>query len=219
MKLIKKQVVLTLITIIIAGMGSFAQYNDSKGQNIITERILVKEKDASGKVVTREELKKAAPDKFGNAEGNKHDLAIDGAFDGQTIVVLHLYTGEGFDFELPKKALQEKGFSVYRYINQVPDPKTLKEALSKACQLWVISTSSQLLTSDHVGVIKDFFDRGHGVYLWGDNDPYHADADLLATALLGADMKGDFMGNTVVGLKTETLVFRLAEKSPDHHRA
>ncbi|MBX7095843.1 MAG: hypothetical protein K1X56_14065, partial [Flavobacteriales bacterium] len=149
---------------------------------------------------------KVKSDNFGNANGNQYDLAVDGAFDGQTIVVLHLYTGEGFDFSLPKAALQEKGFSVYRYLNVPPSPKELKEALGKACQLWVISSTSQTLNEEHAKVIKEFWDAGHGVYIWGDNDPYHADADFLSNYLIGANMEGYYMGNTVVTLKDEKSV-------------
>ena len=50
-------------------------------------------------------------------------FARDGAFEGQTVAVLHFYTQEGFDFSLPKRALKEKGFSVYRWMNTAPSPK------------------------------------------------------------------------------------------------
>lgn len=56
---------------------------------------------------------KAEKDHYDNARGNQYDLAVDGAFDGQTILVLQLYHEPHFDFELPKTALKEKGvFSV-----------------------------------------------------------------------------------------------------------
>lgn len=184
-----------------------AQYNTCAGQNaptVAVEKVVVDQSTGERKVVV--EQQKVKSDNFGNADGNKFDLAVDGAFDGQTIVVMHLYTGEGFDFELPKKALAEKGFSVYRYINVAPDAKTLKEALSKACQFWLISGTTQQLTPEHVKVIKEFWDAGHGVYIWGDNDPYHADANYLAKELVGASMEGYYMGNQVVTLKSDSTV-------------
>ncbi|HCA82539.1 MAG TPA: hypothetical protein DEP18_02050, partial [Flavobacteriales bacterium] len=147
-----------------AGASVNAQYNACAAKNVITEKATETYVDqTSGQTVTRTVERKVNADKHGNANGNQYDLAVDGAFDGQTIVVLHLYTGEGFDFSLPKAALQEKGFSVYRYMNQPPSPKELKEALDKACQLWVISTTSQLLNEEHAKVIKNFWDKGHGV--------------------------------------------------------
>ncbi|WP_223644077.1 hypothetical protein [Corallococcus sp. EGB] len=44
--------------------------------------------------------------------------------------------------------------------------------------MWVISDSTQHLTPEHVKVIKEFFAAGHGVYIWGDNEPYSADANV-----------------------------------------
>lgn len=201
----KKTLLLVFAFVYLGANLSKAQYNACAAKNVITETATESVRDdATGQTVTRVVEKKVKSDSFGNASGNQYDLAVDGAFDGQTIVVLHLYTGENFDFQLPKEALQEKGFSVYRYINSPPSPKELKEALGKACQLWVISNTTQMLNEEHAKVIKDFFDAGHGVYLWGDNDPYHADADFLARYLIGADMSGYYMANTVVTLKSDS---------------
>jgi hypothetical protein len=110
---------------------------------------------------------KVESDVHGNAQGNQYDLAVDGAFQGQTIAVLHFYTGEGFDFSLPKAALQEKGFSVYRWIDNPPSPEELEKALKNACELWIISSNVQKLNEEHLKVIKKFFDSGKGVYIWG----------------------------------------------------
>ncbi|MCF6365051.1 MAG: hypothetical protein L3J35_02505 [Bacteroidales bacterium] len=146
---------------------------------------------------------KVESDKHGNADGNQYDLAIDGAFQGETIVVLHLYTGEGFDFSLPKAALKEKGFSVYRYINNPPSAEELEKSLDKACQLWIISSYTQKLNADHLKVIKKFFDSGKGVYIWGDNEPYYADANYVSDYLIGVKMLGNLPGNEVVGLNNK----------------
>ena len=182
------------IIIIFSSNLIYAQYNDCAGQNTVYRSVKDKK---TGKVETVE----VESDYHGNAEGNQYDLAVDGAFEGETIGVLHFYTGEGFDFELPKAALKEKGFSVYRWMNAPPSPEVLKEALTKCCQLWIISSSSQMLNEDHLKVIKDFFDAGHGVYIWGDNQPYYADANYVAEALFGGKMLGNFWGDQVVGLK------------------
>lgn len=203
----KKKFLLIFSVFALFQINSYAQYNECKGQNAVSERVEVQTYDAvTGAVVTTVVNRAPNKDQYGNADGNKFDLAVDGAFDGQTIVVLHLYTGEGFDFELPKTALKQKGFSVFRYINQVPSPEELKKSLDKACQLWVISTTSQQLNAEHAKIIKNFWNEGHGVYLWGDNDPYHADANFLAKELLGADMSGNFWAATTVGLKSDTSI-------------
>ncbi len=171
-------------------------YNKSKGQNAIYEEA---KDEVSGEV----RQVKVEADHHGNAEGSQYDLAVDGAFEGETVAVLHLYTGEGFDFSLPKAALKEKGFSVYRWINNPPSAKELEEKLKKACQLWIISSNVQKLNEEHLKVIKKFFDSGKGVYIWGDNAPYYADANYVSEYLLGVSMFGNLPGNQVVGLNNK----------------
>ena len=199
-----KTIILSVFSLLLSAQ-LMAQYNACAAKSVVTEPVAVERlNDRGEKEVVYEERKVEKTDNFGNASGNQYDLAVDGAFEGQTIVVLHLYTGEGFDFEKPKAALKEKGFSVYRYMNVPPSPKELEEALSKACQLWVISNTTQMLNDEHAEVIKRFFFSGKGVYLWGDNDPYHADADFLAQKLIGASMSGMYYAGQNVSFKSET---------------
>lgn len=142
----------------------------------------------------------ANKDRFGNPDGPEFDLARDGAFRGLNVAVLHLYTGEGFDFKLPERALAEKGFGVQRWENQPPRAAELESALKSACQLWIISDQVEKLGEDHLGVIGRFFLAGRGLYIWGDNAPYFADANRVARRLLSAAMSGDTPGGNVVGL-------------------
>ena len=204
MKTSKKYLKLVVLGAMMVPYFSFGQYNKCAAQNVITESVQEEYYDeAKQKTVTRRVDKPVAADSYGNPQGNQYDLAVDGAFEGQPVAVLHLYTGEGFDFELPKNALKEKGFSVYRWINNAPDIKEFKEGLDKACQLWIISDSYSKLSEEHVKAIKEFFDGGKGVYIWGDNQPYYADANIVAKALIGLEMKGNTMGAKVVNLQTE----------------
>ena len=99
------------LAVCLVGSAAMAQYTRSAGQNAPASVKVEEYADSAGKLQRREVQVKAQADRFGNAAGNQHDLAVDGAFDGQTVAVLHFYTGEGFDFSLPKKALAEKGFS------------------------------------------------------------------------------------------------------------
>jgi hypothetical protein len=181
--------------------AALAQYTRSAGQNAPASVSVEAYVDESGQQRQREVRRKAEADRFGNAAGSQHDLAVDGAFDGQTVAVLQFYTEEAFDFSLPKKALAEKGFSVYRWLNKPPSPEELEAKLKKACQLWIISGDTQKLNEKHLAVIKRFFDSGKGVYIWGDNEPYYADANAVAQALLGTRMLGNLMGDNVVGLQ------------------
>jgi hypothetical protein len=167
--------------------------------------------------------KATARDRYGNAAGNEFDLARDGAFAGKQIAVLQLSTGEGFDFELPRVALQEKGFELHRW-TKVPSVDELHGVLQRSSQLWVISNgvTSRLMTplpnadrlppalrdlltgpgaldAGHRTVIGDFFRGGRGLYLWGDNEPYFAEANMIAQDLFrGASMSGNLPGQQVV---------------------
>jgi len=195
----------------------FSQYNSVAGQNRIesvkvTEMVPVLDDDGDfeldevGEIIYKEEVveKKVEADTYGNAAGSQFDLATDGAFEGNTVAVLHLYTGEGFDFSLPKKALEQKGFSVFRWINQPPPAEELREKLKDACQLWVISDQTQKLNDEHAEVINDFFNSGKGLYIWGDNQPYYADANFLAQKIFGTTMNGNVYAGQTVSISGES---------------
>jgi hypothetical protein len=199
---------LTRIAALLAGAAALcvagaarAQYTSAAGQNAPMAERSVETVDALGRVHRKTVYVPPPKDAHGNAQGNQYDLAVDGAFEGQTVAVLHFYTGEGFDFSLPRAALAEKGFSVYRWINAAPSPEELARGLEKANQLWIISGDRRQLNERHLAVIKKFFDAGHGVYIWGDNEPYYADANYVAEALLGAKMLGNLPGGVVVGVQ------------------
>jgi hypothetical protein len=190
-----------IVGTLLVSSSSLAQYNLSAGRSAprAIAAVPVVQSDGTTKMEQREV--KLASDQFGNVTGTQYDLARDGAFDGQTVAVLHLYTGEGFDFHLPTAALKEKGFSVYRWSNGVPAVDELAHGLEKASQLWVISNATPMLSPKHLDVIQRFFEQGHGVYVWGDNDPYYADANAVAKRLVGASMAGNLPGAQVVGLR------------------
>lgn len=210
----KKSILITVVflaTVVFAN----AQYNACAGKSEVRESRVVEVKDdetgETRKITVQEKVKNT--DSFGNASGSKYDLAVDGAFEGQTVVVLQFCRDAGYNFDLAKAALKEKGFSTYQFIHAAPSPEQLEEALSKACQLWVISSTTQLLNDEHAEIIKRFFHSGKGVYLWGDNDPYHADADFLAQKLIGVSMEGNYMGTKNVGFKSES---NTSGMRPDH---
>ena len=193
----KTSLALALATFLLP-LAARAQYNDVAGKSAPMQSLAVDEKQKDGTIVRRMVERKVASDSFGNARGNQNDLARDGAFEGQTIAVIQLYD---FPFDQPRAALKEKGFSVYRWVNQAPSASELKQALEKSCELWLISGDTQKLGPDHLAVIKAFFDAGHGVYIWGDNAPYYADANYVARALVGTTMSGDVPGDQVMPLQ------------------
>lgn len=210
----KIKMTIAVLTLLVAST-SFGQYTEHAGKNRAVKSVTESRpmmdaegetmRDVSGNVMYQEVTVDyaVATDTYGNAAGNEYDLATDGAFEGNTIAVLHLYTGEGFDFSKPKAVLQEKGFSVFRWINNPPSAEELREKLKDACQLWVISSNVRKLNDEHAEVIKEFFDSGKGLYIWGDNDPYYADANFLCQKIFGTSMNGNTYAAQTVGISGE----------------
>ncbi|MFT3837516.1 MAG: hypothetical protein QM723_11025 [Myxococcaceae bacterium] len=186
---------LALAASLLCATGAFAQYNAAVAGHNAPEPTRTAESVLDTKTGQTKTVYVEHPvqrDGYGNAAGSQNDLAVDGAFDGQTVAVIQLYSGTDlgipFDFAEPKKALAQKGFSVFRWINKPPSPQELEEKLKKASQLWVIGGSGRQLTEEHAKVIKKFFDSGRGVYLWGDNAPYSEDSNLVIKALFGVEL-------------------------------
>lgn len=192
---------------------SHAQYNDEvAGKNriykkeysqvVVTDDEGVELKDEDGNVImeTIEVKVLAKSDTFGNAEGSQYDLATDGAFEGNTVAVLNLV---GIQLDEPQKALKQKGLSLFQWKGGPPSPELLKSELEKACQLWVISGGSQMLTDAHLDVIEEYFNSGKGLYIWGDNQPLYADANFITKRLFNTTMNGDTYAAQVVGISGE----------------
>jgi hypothetical protein len=142
-------------------------------------------------------------DKYGNPNGTNYDLLRDGSMRGYKILIVNLCTAsdspqhkEGYDG--PIRALENKGFEV-DFSSGVPS--NLGVRLSTASQFWLISGSSATLTPEHIATIKSFYNQGRGVYIWGDNDPWYADANALIKALFGVTMEGNYMGDKVIGVQ------------------
>jgi molecular chaperone DnaK len=144
----------------------------------------------------------ASLDRYGNAMGDEYDLVEDGAFDNEKIFVLNLCS-QFFTMALPKAALAKKGFKLIEKTT-VPKDKELKSILEDSSQFWLISGGPTRQINDAlVNVIQDFFEEGHGLYLWGDNDPYYADANMVSLRLFDSTMSGDSPGDQVVSLCEE----------------
>ncbi len=187
------------VCLLTAGAAA-AQYNESAGRSApAPASVTIEERNAKGDVVrVRTEKRDPARDTHGNAQGQQYDLAVDGAFTGQTIFVVDLY---GQSFDGPRQAVAEKGFSVVR-VQSPPPVAEFKKMLSKANQFWLLANCNDTvaLTRAHHEAVRAFYEAGHGVYLWGDNDPCNADADKLASFLIDARVKGDLPGDQTVGL-------------------
>ncbi len=142
----------------------------------------------------------AGTDRHGNAAGTDYDLGRDGAFEGHTVHVLNL-CGRECSMSRPTAALERKGFAVNERL-KAGSVAELADWLADATQLWVISDSRGHLKAGHVAAIEALWRRGGALYIWGDNQPYYVDANLITTTLF-ADAElvqtGNVMGNKVVG--------------------
>ncbi len=185
---------------LLASLPAHAQYTKSAGQNAPAAAYEVRRDARTGAVSFAESADRAVvKDTHGNARGNQYDLAVDGAFEGQTVLILDQV---GNTLVNTRNALQQKGLASVVYPQGLtPSPKELEAALAKSCQLWLISTTAPQLGAEHLALIKAFFDAGHGVYIWGDNEPLYADANRLASTLVpGLRMEGNLFGDKAVGV-------------------
>ena len=138
-------------------------------------------------------------DKFGNPDGAQYDLAQDGSFQGYTIVVLNLC--DECIFTEPQKALEKKGFAIKEF-KTLPPLNELSRLLTDKSQLWLISHRIAYLDSRYVSLIADYYNSGHGVYIWGDNEPYYADANLVLRKIFNTEMYGNAYGDKVLGIQS-----------------
>ena len=137
------------------------------------------------------------PDEYGNPGGDRFDLVPDGALKGHSIAVLQFYTGEGFSFAEPLGALVQKGFDV-RLWQHLPTLDEFRRELAGASQIWIISDKRRFLTEAYLAEIKRFFKRGGGLFIWGDNDPFYTDANVVLQELLGSRLTGNIPGDKIV---------------------
>ena len=137
---------------------------------------------------------KISRDCYGNLAGTEYDLCPNFAFNGETIAVLQFYN---FDFSFAKSALEQKGFSLHIWTN-TPAILEFEQVLNNSCQLWIISDSRIHLNSSYLDIIKKFFEKGRGVFIWGDNYPFIADANLVAMHLFNGSMSGNVSGDKCV---------------------
>ena len=157
-------------------------------------------------------------DKYGNPLGEQYDLAKRDGFKGFNIIILCC------DFEFgkgktayqnllsgPVVALREKGFAVtaippddYRYFDSETHVKAgpLESLLGPQTQLWIISNTKNGFDETSAEVVERFYKDGGGLYLWGDNDPFHAEADFFARRLFNLGMTGNYIGEKVLGVKS-----------------
>ena len=143
-------------------------------------------------------------DKYGNPEGGQFDLAKDGAFKGYKIIVLDFSDDGGLTsdpFKNPRKALNKKGFEIEFYAD-MPAYSEFRRILSAPnSQLWIISGPRTYIDSQSLNLIVKYYEEGHGLYIWGDNEPWYADANAVLQSLFGVTMNGNLPGSKVISIQ------------------
>jgi hypothetical protein len=139
----------------------------------------------------------AGADQYGNARGSEYDLIQDGSVIEAKVVVLNLCSEE-IKLDQPKAALERKGFTLF----ELRDCAGLSERLADAAEFWIISGRRRHLTPGALDAIVSFFHGGRGLYIWGDNDPYFVDANLVLQRLFNVAMFGNSHGDQVVSMLT-----------------
>jgi len=150
-------------------------------------------------------------DQFHNVVGVQYDLSPDGAFCGNKIAVYQAYIGENFTFEEPKQALEKKGFEVVLWHGRLPSVEEFTATLGQCCQLWLVSGASVTLTEGHIQAVLKFVetpqcegesDMKKGLFIWGDNEPYNADANAVLQRLPffkgSVTLSGNFMADCIL---------------------
>jgi hypothetical protein len=146
------------------------------------------------------DIKSANKDVFGNPMGNQYDLIEDGMLEGK-IYVLNLCSEECC-LDYPRVALQKKGLEIVEDISP-PTIANFKKKLDSACQFWIVSGRVARINTEIIRAVEEYYHKGHGVYIWGDNDPYYADGNMISSKLFNISMSGDSYGDQVISLCTE----------------
>ncbi|KAJ4457994.1 hypothetical protein PAPYR_6392 [Paratrimastix pyriformis] len=136
-------------------------------------------------------------DRAGNAKGSEYDLAADATFRGELIVVFQEYNRSEVFSAPAQECLRKKGFDLLIW-KALPSMPVFRQVLDQACQFWLISTYEAVMTEEYFATLQQFFEKGRGLYIWGDNDPYYVDANVLGQRLFGASLAGNLRGCQVV---------------------
>ncbi len=98
-----------------------------------------------------------------------------------------------------KKVISERGLQLDVRLAPGNQHCDLDESvLSGYAQLWYLSDAKRTLSSQQVEMIARYVRDGNGLAIWADNDPYYADANLLAQELMGSGFSGNTKGGQVM---------------------
>jgi len=141
-------------------------------------------------------------DEFGNPEGRAFDLGggDEDRIRGERILLYHcpIIDGPVAEKEL-QGLLAERGLTLeVRHGPRHGGCDLTEQLLSGYTQLWYLSGDVPTLSSQQIQMIGDYVAAGNGVAIWADNEPFYADANLLAEALIGSRFSGNEMADRVM---------------------
>ncbi len=147
-------------------------------------------------------------DEFGNPRGKAFDLGgvDDERLRGERILLYVCYTpgtfmrvaGERFEWHLAQQAVAERNIQMDVVLRTDPKHKLDDAGLSAYTQLWFVSDMQRHLTDQQVESVCRFVDCGNGLLIWADNEPYYADANVLAGRLVGTHFSGNKYGDKIL---------------------
>lgn len=128
-------------------------------------------------------------DEHGNPTGHEFDLGggDEDRVSGEKIL---LYTFVSMDSRLQQVIAERNLHMDIRSAPAYGSCDLNEKLLSEYSQLWYISSDRPTLSSQQVQMIARYVRAGNGLAIWADNDPYYADANLLAQALIGTSFSG-----------------------------
>jgi hypothetical protein len=141
-------------------------------------------------------------DQFGNPLGRAFDLGgvDDERLRGERILLYVGYNGEGLEWHHVQKAVGERNIQMDICLSPAWGGKRqLDENLLKDyAQLWFVSDRNPTLSEKQIRLVEKFVDAGNGLLVWADNEPYYADANLLARKIINTEFSGNREANQVM---------------------
>ena len=147
-------------------------------------------------------------DEFGNPVGKGFELgSVDDDLLSEERILLFVVVdakreGEPFRGDLAQNCVAERNLQMDIRVD-VTGKSLTKTLLNEYTQLWFVSGMKKRLTATQVKIVRDFVCQGNGLFIWADNQPYYADANLLAQAIVGTKFSGNKQGDQVMELCNE----------------
>jgi uncharacterized protein YegL len=144
-------------------------------------------------------------DRFGNPEGRAFDLGggDEDRVRGESVLLYTCKPSAGafgaFAEQEMRILMAERGLRL-DILHAPPSGGCPLDAqlLAGYTQLWIISSDRPTLSGQQVQMIVSYVRSGNGLAIWADNEPYYADANLLARALTGSSFSGNRPGDKVM---------------------